>query len=289
MKTLFTYYSGRKLAAMVIGSLIGALGFNLFLEPNGLNCGGVTGIAMLISSFLPIKTIGTLAIILNIPLFILGYRSVGRKYFVGSLMGMLLYSLAIEALAMVEPIYTEPLMAALYGGALVGGGIGLITITGASTGGTEIAARLIKKKLRDYPIGKLILAVDAAVISVNALIYGDINNLLYSAVGLMVASKVLDAIVYGLDYSQVAMIVTNRHEEVGWAISEKLGRGVTLLSGQGFYTRADKHIILSAVKRRQVTELKELVTETDPDAFIILQEAHQVLGDGFGHYSEDSL
>lgn len=281
--------SWKHIVTIVIGSAIFALGFDLFLQPNELNCGGVTGIAMIITSLLPFKAIGTLAAILNIPLFLMGYKAIGKKFFYGSLFGMLMSSVWLEAFTVFQPIYTDPLLAALYGGALVGFGIGMITAAGASTGGTEIAARLIKKRLRNYPIGRLMLGVDATVIFINAVIYQDINNLLYSAVGLFVSSKVLDAVVYGLDYSKVAMIISDHFEQVGQAISDKLGRGVTLLNGQGFYSRSDKKIIMCAVKRQQVTELKELVTEIDPDSFIILQEAHQVLGDGFARYSKDSL
>ena len=281
--------SWKKVGVIFIGSAIFALGFDLFLEPSGLNCGGVTGIAMIIASFLPFKAIGTIAAILNVPLFLMGFRVIGRRFFFGSLLGMLLSSVWLEVFTILKPIYMDPFLAALYGGALVGFGIGMITAAGASTGGTEIAARLIKKRLRNYPIGGLILGVDMAVILLNAFIYRDINNLLYSAVGLFVSSRVLDAVVYGLDYSKVALVISDQYEAIGQDISDKLGRGVTLLNGQGFYTRTDKRIILCAVKRQQVVELKELVTEIDPDAFVILQEAHQVLGDGFARFSADSL
>jgi len=279
----------KNIVVIVAGSAILAMGFDLFLKPNGLNCGGVTGIAMIIASFLPFKAIGTLGAILNVPLFLMGYKAIGKKFFLGSLFGMVMTSLFLDLGTILRPIYTEPLLAALYGGALLGFGVGMITAVGASTGGTEIAARLLKKRMRNYPIGRLILAVDATVIALNALVYQDINNFLYSAVCIFVSSKVLDAVVYGLDYSKVAIVISEHFEEVGQAIGDKLHRGVTLLSGHGFYSKTEKQIIMCAVKRRQMTELKELVTEIDPNAFIILQEAHQVLGDGFARYSKDSL
>lgn len=129
-----------------------ALGFDLFLQPNELNCGGVTGIAMIITSLLPFKAIGTLAAILNIPLFLMGYKAIGKKFFYGSLFGMLMSSVWLEAFIVFQPIYTDPLLGALYGGALVGFGIGMITAAGASTGGTEIAARLIKNACATIPL-----------------------------------------------------------------------------------------------------------------------------------------
>lgn len=289
MKEKFFGLTWKHVLVIFVGSAVFALGFDLFLEPAALNCGGVTGIAMILAAFLPFKSIGILAVILNVPLFLLGYRVIGKKFFYSSLLGMVLSSVWLDCLTILPPVHTEPLLAALYGGALVGCGTGMITAVGASTGGTEIAARLLKTKFRSVPIGGLMLAVDAAVILTNAAIYHDINNLLYSAVGIFLCSKVLDAVVYGLDNSNVAMIITEAYERVGKALCDELERGVTLLDGRGYYTRTDKYIVICAVKRRQVVELKELVTRIDPEAFIILQEAHQVLGDGFARYSKDSL
>lgn len=198
--------------------------------------------------------------------------------------------MAIDLLEGILPaMQTEPLLAAIYGGVLAGTGIGLVFAVGASTGGADIASRLIKRRLRNVQIGKIMLALDTVTVALTGLVYRDINNALYSVVTLYCSSKMIDMVVYGLDYSKVALIISDRYEEIAEAIEHKLSRGLTLLNGQGFYTKTEKKVILCALKRQQVAELKEIANSIDPNAFIILQEAHQVLGSGFKHYSKDDL
>ena len=139
------------------------------------------------------------------------------------------------------------------------------------------------------PIGKLILAMDLITISLTGVVFGDINKALYSAVTLYVCSIALDGVVYGLDYSTVALIISDRHDDISQAIMDRLERGVTILDGHGYYSGQNKQVILSAIKKRQVAELKALVTDIDPSAFIILQESHQVLGEGFKRYNKNDL
>ena len=152
---------------------------------------------------------------------------------------------------------------------------------GASTGGTDILAKLLRRRFRTLPLGRLMLAVDLAVITMTGIVYHDISKTLYSAVPLYVSSVVMDALIYGLDYSTVALIISDRFSAIIQAIEEKLDRGVTILDGHGGYSGAPKQVLLCAIRRKQVPQLKDLVREIDPDAFVILQEAHQVLGEGF--------
>jgi uncharacterized membrane-anchored protein YitT (DUF2179 family) len=182
-----------------------------------------------------------------------------------------------------------PLLAVLYGGLLCGTGSGLVFTAGASTGGVDILARLLRPKFPFLPIGKLIMAVDIITVAMTGVVFGDINNALYSAVTLYVCSIALDGVVYGLDYTTVALIISDAYGEIAQTINSKLGRGITMLDGQGFYSGQQKKVLLSAIKKRQAAELKQLVMDVDPNAFIILQEAHQVLGDGFKRYSKHDL
>ena len=157
----------------------------------------------------------------------------------------------------------------------------------ASTGGSDIIARLLKRKFRDLKMGKLMLMVDLVIVAFTGVVFRDISKALYSVVILYVSAEVMDAILYGLDYSTVALIITERYDEVYAAIGNQLDRGATFLDGRGGYTGTPKTVIMTAVSRRQVSDLKQLVQSIDPNAFMILQEAHQVLGEGFKRYSDE--
>lgn len=282
----------RNLLMIAVGSAIFSLGFDLFLEPAGISCGGVSGIAMLIvyatkSKFL---TVGILSALINLPLFFFGYRKIGKLFFFGSLLGMVVTSVGFDLFARILPIpKTEPLVAAIFGGVIIGAGLGIVFIAGASTGGVDIVARLLKLKFRNFPIGKILLCMDLCTAVATGIVYGEFNNTLYSVITLVLSSFVLDKVVYGMDYAKVALIISDRYEEIAQAIDTQLDRGVTLLHGQGFYLRSDKFVLLSAVKRKQLAQLKDLVMSVDPSAFIILQDAHQVLGDGFKRYDRNEL
>ena len=275
---------------ITLGSGIYALGFDLFFAPNGLNAGGVTGLAMVFQKLTGVGSIGLVAIVCNVPLFLAGLKRLGKKFFFGSLLGMLVSNLAIDALARILPsVSVEPLLAALYGGVLAGFGLGLVFIRGASTGGSDIAVRLAQLRWRSLSMGRVMLLFDLVTVILTGIAYRDLNNALYSAVSLYVNSIVLDAVIYGLDYSQVALIISDRYEEIVKAIDKELGRGATLLHGQGAYTGSEKQVVLVALKKKQLAQLKASVAEIDRNAFVIVQDAHQVQGEGFGRYSKEEM
>lgn len=276
---------------IVFGCAVFALGFDLFLEPAGFNCGGVSGVAMLINYAVdvPWLTIGVLSAAINLPLFFCGYKKIGKYFFFTSLFGTLCNSVFFDLFAKIPIPEVEPMLAVLFGGVMIGAGLGVVFLAGASTGGIDIVARLLKLKFRNFPIGKIILMFDLCTAVATGIVYRQVSNTLYSAVTLYLSSVVLDKVVYGMDFAKVALIITEKYEEISYAIDTQLDRGITLLRGQGFYKRQDKYILLSAVKRRQLAELKELINSIDPDAFVILQDAHQVLGDGFKRYDRNEL
>ena len=277
----------RNILMIFFGSTLFALGFDLFLEPSGISCGGVSGIAMLVVYTTQSKwlTVGLLSAMINIPLFFFGYKQIGKYFFFGSMFGMLISSIGFDLFAKILPVVTmDPLVAAVFGGVTIGVGLGVVFLAGASTGGADIVARLLKLKLRNFPIGKLMLCMDLAIAVATGVVYRQFTNTLYSIVTLYLSSIMLDKVVYGFDYAKVALIISDKYEEIAAAIDARLDRGVTLLQGQGFYKRNDKYVLLSAVKRKQLAQLKELVMTIDPAAFIILPDAQQVLGDGFKRY-----
>ena len=276
-------------AKIIIGDILFALGFNLFLKPNGLNAGGLSGLAMVLVHFLGFGTVGLITGVVNLPLFVIGGKKLGKNFFFGSLMGMTFLSLAIDLLAWLPKPEVEPLIAALYGGAICGVGLGVVFTSGGSTGGSDIVVRLLKLRYRHVPIGIINICFDLCVAALTGLAFQDVNSALYSGVAIFITGNVVDAVVYRFDYSKVALIISPRYEEVAKMITTQLERGATFLQGQGVYKGNDTKVVLTAVKKQQLPELKRLVSEIDPDAFVIVQEAHQVLGDGFSRYSKEEL
>lgn len=277
------------LPTLLLGCVVFALGFNTFFAPNAINCGGISGLAQVWVKWTGLGSVGLVTVIINIPLFIIGGKKLGKRFFVGSLIGMLAMSLAIDYLNVIPVPPVDPLLGALYGGVVTGAGMGLVYMSTASSGGTDIIVRLVKRSFPNASIGRIALLMDLVAAVLMGIVLEDFSKTLYSGVALFVCSKIIDAVLYSFDNTKVALIITSCHEAMGVEIDRRLGRGVTLLKGQGFYKKQDTMVLLSAIKRQQVAELKELATQIDPDAFIILQEAHQVLGDGFRRYNRDDL
>ena len=273
----------------LLGSLIFALGFDLFLVPNDLNPGGISGLSVIIVEVLGFGSVGTLSILINLPLFALGGIKIGKRFFMGSLIGMTTSSLLIDLLTLIPAPQSEPLLGALYGGVVCGAGLGMVFMAGTSTGGSDILVRLLKLRYRNVPIGQISMSFDLIVVILTGMVFHDVTKALYTGVTVFICGKVIDAMVYRFDYTKVALIISKEYDEIARQIGLKLDRGATFLHGEGSYSHTPTKVVLAAIKRQQLAELKELVTRIDPDAFIIVQEAHQVLGDGFSRYSKDSL
>lgn len=279
----------RWVVATLAGSAVFSLGFSLFLEPCGLNAGGISGLAQVLVRLCGFGTVGGISIVINLPLFLLGGQKIGKRFFAGSLLGMVSSSLMIDLFSVLPVMQLEPLLCALYGGGICGLGLGIVFISGTSTGGSDILIRLLKMKYRDVPIGQISLYFDALVVILTGLVFHNVSNALYAGIAVFVTSKVIDAVVYKFDYSKVALIISGKYEAIVRQIDTRLYRGATYLHGQGSYSGIETKVVLTAVKKQQVSELKELVTLLDPDAFIMVLDAHQVLGDGFARYSRHSL
>jgi len=273
----------------IVGSTIFALGFAFFLQPNDMSAGGISGLALVFVEVMGFGSVGALSILINLPLFILGGLKIGKRFFAGSLLGMVLSSLLIDLFALGNFPAVEPLVGVLYGGVLCGLGLGVVFVAGTSTGGSDILVRLLKLKYRNVPIGQISMCFDAVVVLLTGLVFHDVSKALYTGITVFVTSQVIDAVVYRFDYSKVALIISSEYEAIAREIGIKLDRGATFLHAEGSYSHTPTKVVLAAVKKQQLAELKELVTAIDPNAFIIVQEAHQVLGDGFSRYSKDSL
>lgn len=283
-KTLFP------LLMITLGSAAYAVGFVWCYAPNGIAFGGVTGAAQIINYLIPALPIGVTVIVLNVPLFILGWKLIGGRLLVSSLYAMFIASVFIDVLTPLrvwQPM--EPLLACIFGGLLLGLSLGLIFQQGATTGGTDLLARLLKLKLAWLPMGKLLMGIDLAVILSVAAVFRTLEAALYGLVALYISTIVMDGVLYGLDNAKVAYIISDKNKEIVSALVNDLDRGVTILHGQGAYTGAEKDVLMCAFKQREIAAIKAAVKGIDPAAFVIVCNAHEVLGEGFRDYKKDDL
>lgn len=287
MKQLWRSY--RWILETVAGSTLFAAGFAFFLQPNDMSSGGISGLALVAVELLGFGSVGLYSVLINLPLFLLGGKKIGKRFFFGSILGMLLSSGLIDLLSALPVPTVEPLLGVLYGGVICGVGLGIVFVCGTSTGGSDILVRLLKLKYRNVPIGQISMCFDALVVILTGLVFQDLNKALYTGVTAVLCGKMVDAVVYRFDYSKVVLIISPAYEAIAREIGLRLDRGATFLQGEGSYSHAPTKVVLAAVKRQQIAELKELVMQLDPNAFLIVQEAHQVLGDGFSRYSKHAL
>ena len=275
---------------ITVASAIYAVGFNWFYAPNAIAFGGITGVGQIINAVLPWAPIGTVVIILNIPLFILGWRLFGGHLLLSSLYAMAVSSVFID---IVNGIWTfeamDSMLACVFGGVFMGASLGMVFQQGATTGGTDLIARLLKLKITWLPMGKLLIATDMVVIVASAIAFGSVYSALYGVVALYIAGIVMDRMLYGLDSAKVAYIISDRFKEIADVLVNDLDRGVTILQGQGGYSGAEKKVLMCAFKQRQIVSIKKMVKELDPSAFIIVCDAHEVLGDGFREYRQNEV
>lgn len=282
---------------IVIGSAITAGAINIFLVPYKIAPGGVTGIATvifyLIGGFLPV---GTIMLILNVPLFIFGMKYIGRRFIVRTFFSTIFLSVVIdlsEPLAQwfsrqlaLENLSSGPdyLLYALFGGFFMGLGLGLVFRSGATTGGTDLGARIMHHFMPWLSVGKALLIIDSAVIIFAAVAFRSFLLALYSILALYISTKIIDVIVEGVNFAKAVYIISDHSETIAEDIMKELDRGVTALRGVGMYTKSEKNVLYCVIQRGQLQELKSIVKRADPSAFIILSEVTEVLGEGFKTY-----
>lgn len=280
----------RAYAGIVAGSAGYCISFNWLFVPNQIGFGGVTGIAQVINALFPALPIGILVFVLNLPLFYLGWRHLGGHLLASSLFAMVLTSLGLDLLSSLHTFQPmDPMLASVFGGVIIGLSLGLIFSQGATTGGSDLAARLIKLKLPWLPLGKVLLAVDMTVVIAVGLAFGQLYSALYGIIALFVSSYFTDTVLYGLNKAKVAYIISEHPEQVIQAIGDRLERGITILHATGAYSRKNKQVLMCAFSQKEIVTLKHLVFETDPDAFVIVHSAHEVTGNGFRPYQKDEI
>lgn len=277
-------------AVTAAGSVIFALAFDWLFAPNQVAMGGITGLAQVVNALAPALSVGILSILMNVPLFLLGWRLIGFHLLASSLFSMAVSSLAIDAIAAVHTFApVDPMLASLCGGALMGLGLGMVFSQGATTGGTDIVARLLKLKFPWLPMGKLMMIPDFVVLALAALAFGRVEAALYGVVALFLSTRVMDTVLYGMNTSKVAYIISDNWRRIAAALLEEQNRGVTILRGQGAYTGADKQVLMIAFRQKEIVQIKRIVHGLDANAFFIACDAHEVLGEGFGEYQKEDI
>ena len=269
----------------ILGSLIYSSAVTLFISPNEFSPGGFTGIATLLNFWLKLPS-GIFLLILNIPVLILGFIKFGGFFIAKTAIATLLASLSLTLTDLLLPSFEiDKILAAVFGGIMMGAGLSLILLRGATTGGIDIIAKLINKKARHLTVGKLILIFDSFVITLATIVYRNIESALYSVIAIYATSIIMDKILYGSDKGKLIYIVTDFWKEISGDINIILGRGVTLLNGKGAYTGNEKNVIFCSVRRHEVSSVYEIADKYDKNAFIVVGDVGEIIGEGFKQLS----
>lgn len=273
---------------ITVASLVYAIGFNWFFTPNHLAYGGVTGLVLILDYLLGGIPVGTVILLCNIPIFLMGGKLLGKTMLLRSLYAMTLSNLLIDVVdyyVQFQPM--DEILASIYGGVVMGFSMGTILTQRASTGGTDLLSRVIRLKIGWIPVGQMMLIMDLVIITISAVATKNMHQALYGLIAMYITAEVMDSVTYGVDKSQVAYIISNRQEEVTIALTEKLQRGVTVIPSVGGWSGEPRPMIMCAFRQRQIVSVKALVREIDPDAFFISCPAHEVLGRGFRGHSQN--
>lgn len=266
-----------------IGSSIYAISVTMFTAPNHIAPGGVTGVATMIN-YLFGWPIGTLGLLLNIPIFIWAILQIGYKLVVKTIAATVFVSAAIDLIGIMIPTYTgNPMLAAIFGGCLEGIGLSLVFMRGATTGGTDLIARLLNRRVRFISMAKLMMCVDFVIVVVSAFVYHSMESALYALIAIFVSSRLIDAILYGTDIGtgKIMFIISEKSDEISKEIIDDVERGVTKLDAKGAFTGRESEVLLCAVRRYEVAKVKDIVRTIDKSAFIIVGDAGDISGEGF--------
>jgi uncharacterized membrane-anchored protein YitT (DUF2179 family) len=268
----------RRIAFLVIGSTLFSVGLELFLVPNNIIDGGITGISIILAHEIHLP-LGIFLTLLNLPFLILGYKQIGKTFALSTLFAILLMSIGTSLLIPVQPLTIDPLLAAVFGGIILGIGVGIVIRSGGSLDGTEIVAILIDKKT-SFSVGQVVMFFNFFILGSAGFIFGW-DHAMYSLIAFYIAFKMIDIIILGLDQSKSIWIISDSAKEVGEAIVNQLGRGVTYLNGEGAFSGSDKQVIFCVITRLEEAQLKSIVDEIDPSAFLAIGNIHDVKGGQF--------
>lgn len=263
---------------IALGSLIGAIAYPLFLVPNHVAPGGLTGLATVLNYLFDVP-VGMTSLVLNVPLFAVGYRAMGRVFALRSLIATIVFSVLIDVIPL-PALTQEPLLGALFGGVLLGAGLGLILRGGATTGGSDMVARMVHARFQHISVGAILFVIDCCVVAMAGITI-EVEYALYAFISLYASSKLIDAVMDGLSREKACYVISAQNEKVKHELMEQLDRGVTMLSAEGGYSGEKRPVLLCVLSAQEVGRLKAIVRAADESAFVFISDAHEVLGEGF--------
>lgn len=275
---------------IVLGAVIHAVAFNMFLGPNQIPMGGLSGLAQIINFLIPILPVGTMNMVMNVPLLLLSGKLLGRRMLISSVVAVATSSVAIDAIgAMHDFAAMDPFLSAIFGGAMMGLGLGLISAQNATLGGTSTLARLVKIKYPWLSTGSIIVGSDIVILVLAVIAFGKLEAALYGTIALLALELIMDKVLYGMDPSKVAYIVSEQAQEIAKVLMTEQERGVTVLRGEGAYTGEEKKILMVAFRQKDIVQIKRTVHGMDKHAFMVVVDASTVLGGGFDDYKKGEL
>ena len=269
----------RYILITLVSALYGA-GTSLFLEPNDLVPGGLTGIAMILNRFLPLGT-GTIFMIMNVPIIAIAWYKFGWKFIVSTLYAIVCVSTFTDIFAGMNAITNEPLLAVFMGDILIAFAIGTVFKCGATTGGADIIVKLLRLKYPHIKTGKLFMMFDISVVALSGILFHNIDAALYAFIGIFVMSAVMDMVLYGQDEAKMVFIISEHSELLAEKLLVDVDAGVTFLTGRGAYSKKEKEVILCVVKKSIYPKVEEAIKDTDPQAFLIVTHANEIYGEGY--------
>lgn len=269
---------------ITFAACIYAVGISMFLDPNNLAPGGLTGAAVILTRIIPI-TLGTLIVIMNIPIMILGAWKFGARFTLSTLYTLVVSSAFMEVFERMDYVIThDKILAALVGGTLMGAGMGLCLRMETTTGGIDIIIKVLRQKYRQVKSGEMYLIIDGLILAAAALYFKDIEVSMYAGVAIVVSTYILDKVLYGSDEAKLVYIVSNKRKIIATRMMVELNMGVTLVEGKGAYNMENTEVIMCVMHKQNLTKVRNLVSEVDPEAFMIVSSATEVFGEGFkGH------
>ncbi|MFD1772666.1 YitT family protein [Paenibacillus rhizophilus] len=276
--TIKTARLAQRTVMMVIGAGMMAVALEIFLVPNQMVDGGITGISIMLSHIFDIP-LGILLTLLNLPFLIVGYKQIGKTFALSTLFAVVVMSIGTQLLHPVQPITVEPLLAAVFGGVILGVGVGLVVRYGGSLDGTEIVAILVAKRL-PFSVGEVVMFFNLFILTGAGFVFGW-NNAMFSLIAYYIAFKMIDVTLEGLDQSKSVWIISDKYRDIGEALTERLGRGVTYLQGEGGFSGEDKKVIFVVITRLEEAKMKAIVEDWDSEAFVAVGNIHDVKGGRF--------
>lgn len=278
----------KRILLITISCIIYGMGVSSFVEPNHLAPGGFTGLAVILSRLLPVET-GNLYLLMNIPVIILSGIKFGTKFTASTLYAIVIVTLSTNVFSEFPEATAEPLLGAVFGGAMIAFGMGMVFRLGATTGGIDIIIKCLRIKFPHLRTGTLILILDGIIITLSGLVFGNLDSVLFSILAIVTTSYILDIVLYGRDEAKLIYIISDEYQVITNRILKEVGVGITHLEGSGAYAKKEKNVIMCVVRKPAAHKVEEVVRQEDAKAFMIVGSATEIYGEGYKSYFGEVL